>query len=100
MEGGGQQERPTSGNQHACASISVIRILPVLNKKVFFEKEPSLSRPDHRFKHPRLVHAHLLDGNTRHLVSVQDLEDADYKKPSDCREIKLAKKLSMSRSLV
>eukprot|EP00439_Symbiodinium_sp_Y106_P066034 s1787_g10.t1 len=32
--------------------------------------------------------------------TVQDVEDPAYKKPSDCRDLKIAKKLSMSRSLV
>ncbi|CAE7676325.1 PNO [Symbiodinium pilosum] len=32
--------------------------------------------------------------------TVQDMEDASYKKPSDCRDIKIAKQLSLSRTLV
>ena len=37
---------------------------------------------------------------SRATLAAQDVEDPAYKKPSDCRDLKIAKKLSMSRSLV
>ena len=98
VEGGGQQKKPFERVLPGCGEKSPCFQAPtgVVREGTYTVQAAgaTLRLPmfGYRFRSSDLC--------SRATLAAQDVEDPAYKKPSDCRDLKIAKKLSMSRSLV